>query len=235
MLLNDGGQGLGGNGRELAQDDPPHRADGASSRARSTRRCAERRANIKRAIHNFSLITEELGDKDDEVADFVVDSNAVFASFASQDAALRETLRELPSDAADHADHARQVAGADRRARPDARGAAPDRPRARPDPAPAAAVPAHDHADHPRRAAPVRARRRCRPSRSCARRCATSRPSRPTSRPRSRASTTCSTSSPTTRPARPTRATCSGSPGPTTWRRPSSPRRTRTARSATAS
>ena len=33
-----------------------------------------------RAIHNFSLITEELGDKDDVVADFVVNSNAVFAS-----------------------------------------------------------------------------------------------------------------------------------------------------------
>jgi len=43
------------------------------------------------------LITDELGHKDDTVANFVVSSNQVFASLASQDAAIRESLRELPS------------------------------------------------------------------------------------------------------------------------------------------
>jgi phospholipid/cholesterol/gamma-HCH transport system substrate-binding protein len=53
--------------------------------------------NIKRAIHNFSLVVDELGNKDQQVSNFVVDSNAVFATLASQDAAIQETLRELPS------------------------------------------------------------------------------------------------------------------------------------------
>ncbi len=150
--------GAQGQRRRARQHDPPDRADGASSRARSTRRWPSARANIKRAIHNFSLITEELGDKDDVVADFVVDSNAVFASLASQDAALRETLRELPSSLQiTQTTLGKSQALADELG-PTLRGPAPGRPRARPDPAPAAAVPAHHDADHPRRAAPVRAR-----------------------------------------------------------------------------
>ena len=96
LLLNDGGEGLRGNGRALGNT-----IRRIEPTARLTRRVnealAERRVNIKRAIHNFSLLTDELGDKDDQVAEFVVDSNAVFASFASQEAALRATLRELPS------------------------------------------------------------------------------------------------------------------------------------------
>jgi len=96
LLLNDGGEALRGNGRELGNTIRRIEPTARLSR-RVNEALAERRANIERAIHNFSLLTEELGDKDDQVADFVVDSNAVFASFASQEAALRETLRELPS------------------------------------------------------------------------------------------------------------------------------------------
>jgi phospholipid/cholesterol/gamma-HCH transport system substrate-binding protein len=96
LLLNDGGQALRDNGRPLANT-----IRRIEPTARLTRKVneglAKREANIKRAIHNFSLLTAELGSKDDQVADFVQDSNAVFASLASQDAALRETLRELPS------------------------------------------------------------------------------------------------------------------------------------------
>src|SRR3954470_929024 len=96
LLLNDGGQALKGNGRELANTvrriEPT-----AKLPRRINEKLAERSANIKRAIHNFSLLVDELGSKDDQVAEFVVDSNAVFATLASQDAALRETLRELPS------------------------------------------------------------------------------------------------------------------------------------------
>ncbi|MGH2967555.1 MAG: MlaD family protein [Solirubrobacteraceae bacterium] len=96
LLLNDGGEALRGNGRELANT--IRRIEPTARLSRQVNEAlAERTANIERAIHNFSLLTEELGSKDDQVADFVVDSNAVFASLASQDAALRETLRELPS------------------------------------------------------------------------------------------------------------------------------------------
>ena len=42
-------------------------------------------------------MVEELGGRDDQLADFVSSSNAVFASLARQDASLRATLQELPS------------------------------------------------------------------------------------------------------------------------------------------
>jgi phospholipid/cholesterol/gamma-HCH transport system substrate-binding protein len=95
LLLNDGGQALDGNGRALANTIRRIEPTAKLSR-RVNERLADRKTNIKRAIHNFSLLTEELGDRDDAVASFVQDSNAVFASLASQDSALRETLRELP-------------------------------------------------------------------------------------------------------------------------------------------
>jgi phospholipid/cholesterol/gamma-HCH transport system substrate-binding protein len=95
-LLSGGAQGLKGNGRELAN---------AIRRLEPTARdsltiaqqLATRSVNIKRAIHNFSLLVEALGSKDDQLAQFVDNSNAVFAALARQDANLRATLQELPS------------------------------------------------------------------------------------------------------------------------------------------
>jgi phospholipid/cholesterol/gamma-HCH transport system substrate-binding protein len=96
ILLGDGGRALRGNGRELAQ--AIRRIEPTARYARRVNeQLAERRRNIKRVIHNFSLLMEELGSKDDQVAEFVENSNAVFASLAGQDANIRATLRELPS------------------------------------------------------------------------------------------------------------------------------------------
>jgi phospholipid/cholesterol/gamma-HCH transport system substrate-binding protein len=96
LLLNDGGQALKGNGRALANT--VRRIEPTAKLSREVnQQLAKRRLNIKRSIHNFSLLVDELGNKDDQVDQFVVSSNAVFASLASQDAALRQTLRELPS------------------------------------------------------------------------------------------------------------------------------------------
>jgi len=96
LLLGDGAQGLRGNGRELAQT-----IRRIEPTARYTRRVNEqlavRRRNIKRVIHNFSLLMEELGSKDDQVAEFAENSNAVFSTLANQDTNIRDTLRELPS------------------------------------------------------------------------------------------------------------------------------------------
>jgi phospholipid/cholesterol/gamma-HCH transport system substrate-binding protein len=96
LLLNDGGTALKGNGRALARTIRRIEPTARLSR-RVNEALAQRRANIKRAIHNFSLVTAELGSKDDQVANFVQSSNAVFASLASQDASLRDTVRQLPS------------------------------------------------------------------------------------------------------------------------------------------
>ena len=57
-----------------------------------TRLLAERRDNIKRSIHNFRLLTEAVATKDDELAQLVDSSNAVFQVFNNQDRALRATL-----------------------------------------------------------------------------------------------------------------------------------------------
>jgi phospholipid/cholesterol/gamma-HCH transport system substrate-binding protein len=96
LLLNDGGQGLGDNGRALAKAirriEPTARLSRKINEALATRR-----RNIRRAVHNFSLVTDELGRRDDDVARFVESSNAVFETLAGQDANLRATLAQLPS------------------------------------------------------------------------------------------------------------------------------------------
>jgi phospholipid/cholesterol/gamma-HCH transport system substrate-binding protein len=95
LLLSDGAQGLKGNGRNLGQD--IRRIQPTARYARQLNEAlATRRQNIKRVIHNFSLLTDELGKRDTQLAGFVQNSNAVFASLAHQDANLKEILRQLP-------------------------------------------------------------------------------------------------------------------------------------------
>jgi len=58
---------------------------------------AERRESIARSIHNFRLLSEELAARDTDLISFVDGSNAALARFANQEAAIRESLQELPS------------------------------------------------------------------------------------------------------------------------------------------
>jgi phospholipid/cholesterol/gamma-HCH transport system substrate-binding protein len=96
LLLGDGAQALRGNGRELAQT--IRRFEPTARYAReANEQLARRRENLRRVIHNFSLLMDELGERDAQVANFVSSSNQVFATLARQEANLRETLRELPS------------------------------------------------------------------------------------------------------------------------------------------
>ena len=57
---------------------------------------AVRRENIRRAIHNFQLVSTELGDNDQDLAAFIDASNASLARFANQEASLRAAFQELP-------------------------------------------------------------------------------------------------------------------------------------------
>ena len=57
---------------------------------------AVRRQNIARSIHNFQLLSTELGEKDQDLTNFVDSSDAVLNSFARQEASIRAALRELP-------------------------------------------------------------------------------------------------------------------------------------------
>ena len=89
------GEGLKGNGRALAATlkrfDPT---------ARLTEEIAQqleiRHANVARSIHNFRLLAEALGDKDQQLSQLVDASNAVFATFAKEDASFEKTLALLP-------------------------------------------------------------------------------------------------------------------------------------------
>jgi phospholipid/cholesterol/gamma-HCH transport system substrate-binding protein len=95
VLLNDASTGLDGNGRALAQTIRRFEPTARYAR-RVNEQLARRSRNIKRVIHNFSLLTEELGNKDQQLAEFVENSNAVFATLASQDANISETVALLP-------------------------------------------------------------------------------------------------------------------------------------------
>ena len=96
ILVGAGGEGLRGNGRDLAR--AIRRFEPSARYGRQVFGALEKRKqNIKRVIHNLSLLMDELGAKDDQLAEFVENSNAVFATLARQDANLRATLTELPS------------------------------------------------------------------------------------------------------------------------------------------
>jgi phospholipid/cholesterol/gamma-HCH transport system substrate-binding protein len=95
VLLGDASTALDDNGSELGQ--AIRRFEPTAKYTRKVNeQLAVRRRNIKRVVHNFSLLMGELGAKDRQVAAFVQNSNAVFATLASQDANLRATLQELP-------------------------------------------------------------------------------------------------------------------------------------------
>jgi phospholipid/cholesterol/gamma-HCH transport system substrate-binding protein len=95
MLLGDAADGLRGTERDLANT-----LRRVEPTARDLRRVnaalAERRRNLARTIHSFSLLVGELGARDDQLAAFVDSANAVLAALARQDASLRATLRGLP-------------------------------------------------------------------------------------------------------------------------------------------
>ncbi len=152
------------------------RARGSTARARRCRRTlkrfeptarytarlngalAVRERNIRRSIHNFRLLSQALGAKDDDLAALVDSSNRVFRAFAAQDANLRASLQELPGRPAGHEHHVGQGDRAGQRARADARRPAARRPRPRAGAGADAAVPQPDDADHPEPAAAVRSR-----------------------------------------------------------------------------
>ena len=96
LLLGAGGEALDGNGRKLSSTLKRFEPT-SSGLKRITSGLTERRGNIRRTITNFRKLSETLADKDDDLVALIDSSEAVFRSFANQDARLRETLRELPS------------------------------------------------------------------------------------------------------------------------------------------
>jgi phospholipid/cholesterol/gamma-HCH transport system substrate-binding protein len=97
ILVDSGGQAFGTKGyssdlrRTFKRFDPTNR-----DLAKITGLLSQRRQNLSRVIHNFSLLTNELGKRDNQLAQFVGSANANFRALASQDANIRQSLQLLP-------------------------------------------------------------------------------------------------------------------------------------------
>ena len=57
---------------------------------------ATRRTNVASSIHNFQALSTELGNRDQDLVDFVDSSDEVLASFAREQASIRSAVQELP-------------------------------------------------------------------------------------------------------------------------------------------
>jgi phospholipid/cholesterol/gamma-HCH transport system substrate-binding protein len=95
ILLGEAGRGLKRRSNDLANT---FRRFEPTSRdvLEITRLLAERHDNIKRSISNFRKLTEAVAGKDEDLAQLVDASNAVFQTFTAQDRALRSALGQLP-------------------------------------------------------------------------------------------------------------------------------------------
>ena len=96
LLVAGGAQGIGGRGRQLS---------GAFRRlqpfshyiADLNRAVAQRRVALARVIHDFGLLTTELGRHDAELERFVTGSKAALGNFANQQQSIQESLVEFPA------------------------------------------------------------------------------------------------------------------------------------------
>ncbi len=95
VLVTDAATGLNGRGKELGDTIRTFRPTARNLRS-INEGLAKRRANIARVMHNFSLIADELGDRDDELAQFVNSNGAVLRVLAQEESSIRATLQELP-------------------------------------------------------------------------------------------------------------------------------------------
>jgi phospholipid/cholesterol/gamma-HCH transport system substrate-binding protein len=94
-LLAGAGEGLDHNSRAFAAT--LKRFEPAARYGQEIQReLSKRSENISRSIHNFSLIMQALGTRDKDISQLVDSSNAVFQTFAKEDANFQETLHLLP-------------------------------------------------------------------------------------------------------------------------------------------
>jgi phospholipid/cholesterol/gamma-HCH transport system substrate-binding protein len=96
LLVAGGAQGIGGRGHQVSgifrrlQPFSHYVAD-------LNRAVAKRRVALARVIHDFGLLTTELGSHDSEIERFVTSSKAALGNFANQQQSIQQTLIELPS------------------------------------------------------------------------------------------------------------------------------------------
>jgi phospholipid/cholesterol/gamma-HCH transport system substrate-binding protein len=97
ILVNGGGQAFSRKGytsdlRQTFKRFEPTNRD----LAKITGLLSARRQNLKHVIHNFSQLTQALGQRDTQITQLVDSANANFRALADQDANLRSSLQLLP-------------------------------------------------------------------------------------------------------------------------------------------
>lgn len=96
LLLQGGGEGLGGHGKQLSASLKRFEPLGRYL-AEIGNSLVERRRNISHVITSFRELSEELGREDVRLSDWVTSQNSALGAFADQERSIRETLQELPS------------------------------------------------------------------------------------------------------------------------------------------
>jgi phospholipid/cholesterol/gamma-HCH transport system substrate-binding protein len=97
ILVNGGGQALSGKDTPVALRGTLKRFEPTNrDLAKITGLLSKRRQNLARVVHNFALLTNEVGTRDTQLAQLVDSSNANFRALASQDANIQKSLSLLP-------------------------------------------------------------------------------------------------------------------------------------------
>lgn len=95
LLINGAGKGLKNHGTDLRnifkRFEPLHR-----DLARVSQAIAERRHNMKRLVHNYASLMDELSHHGKDERVLVEASNAVFKQFAAEDQNIQSTVGQLP-------------------------------------------------------------------------------------------------------------------------------------------
>ena len=95
LLVNGGGEGLEGRGRDLREVfrrfEPLNR-----DIARVTSQVELRRANLRRLVNSLQRLNTELAGRDDDLAQLVSASAQVFRAFASENQNVSEAVRRFP-------------------------------------------------------------------------------------------------------------------------------------------
>jgi phospholipid/cholesterol/gamma-HCH transport system substrate-binding protein len=95
LLISGGGKGLKGRGNDLREVfrrlGPLHR-----DLAKVTTAVARRRANLRSLVHNYGLLTSELGKNDKDITRLVRSSNSVFEALGSEEQNISAAVARLP-------------------------------------------------------------------------------------------------------------------------------------------
>jgi len=96
LLVAGGAQGIGGRGRQLSNVFRRFQPF-VHYTAKLNRAVAARHVALARAIHDFGLLTNELGRHDAAVKRFVTSSDAALGNFAHQQASIQSAFRRFPA------------------------------------------------------------------------------------------------------------------------------------------